>query len=148
MEIDPDDLGVIAEDVALTATPEWAALRRLARDVEDQHLRDLLGSQVRTEALTLEVPESGLLLDWSRQKVTEATMAALFALARRMDVDGKIRRMRAGERINTSERRAVLHTALRAPRSAVDDCDDAASCGVPVVEAVHASCDVRDRLFA
>ena len=44
-------------------------------------------------------------------------MALLFDLARAMDVDGKIARMRRGDRINTSERRAVLHTALRAPRS-------------------------------
>jgi len=149
MELDPDDLAAPGRDgapeVALTATREWAALRAHAPAVEIRHLRDLLDSQVRTERLTLEVP--GLFLDWSRQKVVPETMALLFDLARAMDVDGKIARMRRGDRINTSERRAVLHTALRAPRSEAAKYGPNEG-GVPVSEAILASCDVRDRLFA
>ncbi len=77
-----------------------------------------------------------LLLDWSKCAVDETTMADLHALARAADVAGLRERMFAGERINTTEDRAVLHVALRAPKDAVFRVD-----GENVMPGVHAVLD-------
>ncbi|KAK7240130.1 glucose-6-phosphate isomerase [Aureococcus anophagefferens] len=133
---------------AVTETDEWRKLSRHARKVEKTHLRRLLESEQRVAEMSLDAADVGVFLDWTRQKVDDKTMRLLFKLARRMDVPRKVEQMRRGERINSSERRAVLHTALRAPRGAASQTAPADSALVPVDEAIAASCDVRDRLFA
>ena len=152
LELDPVELG-IAPSFSLTSTEAWLSLEAHADLMKKRHLRTLMADAPRAAALTLEVGD--VLLDYSRQKVTEETMALLRALAEATDVEEKISRMRRGERINTSERRGVLHTALRAPRSAIASARNVKDSAlrsdlglqVPVDEAIAASCDVRDRLF-
>jgi glucose-6-phosphate isomerase len=97
---------------ALTQSREWQALRLHAEAMETVHMRDLFAAEPdRFDRLTLRIP--GMLLDWSKNRITSETVALLLDLARRQDVGGWRDRMFAGEIINTTENRAVLHTALR-----------------------------------
>ncbi len=115
----------------LTATDEWAALERHHAAMADTHLRDLFDEDPdRGERMSLEVGD--LYLDYAKHRVTDHTIALLVSLARRADLPGRIEAMFAGERINTTEDRAVLHTALRAPADAEITVD-----GENVVPAVH-----------
>ena len=142
--------------VAFSETGEYRDLQKHARAMEQEHLRELLEDPQRFKAMSLEAKHCGVFLDWTRQKVSEGTMAKLFELARTMDVPAKIKQMQNGERINTSERRAVLHTALRARRGDAhhDVSENVARYtsmleeAVPIDDAIKASCDVRDRLLA
>jgi glucose-6-phosphate isomerase len=79
---------------------------------------------------------AGLVLDASKNRIDDATLAALFALARAADVDARRDAMFAGDRINVTEQRAVLHVALRAPRDATFAVD-----GKDVMADVHAVLD-------
>ncbi len=94
--------------------PAFAALSAHAKSLAGTHLRDLFAADPgRFEALSLEV--DGLLLDWSKNLLARETMPLLFALARAADVEGWRARMFAGEAINATEKRPVLHVALRNP---------------------------------
>jgi len=96
----------------VTQLPEWQALQKHHSEMASDHLRDLFGDDPgRAEAMTLDA--CGLLLDYSKNRVTAETMRLLLALAERVDLRGAIERMFIGEKINFTERRAVLHTALR-----------------------------------
>src|SRR6185503_17741819 len=96
----------------LTQSPEWQALKRHAEAMESVHMRDLFGKDPeRFDRFSLRL--DGMLLDWSKNRITTDTMRMLFDLARMRDVEGWRDRMFAGEKINTTENRAVLHTALR-----------------------------------
>lgn len=100
----------------VSSLPEWQALQGHKQSIIDNvHLRELLDNHLRNDALIAE--HDGILLDYSRQRVTEETMQMLFALARAVNMEGRIKAMMSGERINTTENRAVLHTALRAKKS-------------------------------
>lgn len=118
---------------------EWKSLQSHKKDVIDNvHLRDLLEDEKRNDKLTAE--HDGIFLDYSRQRVTEETMDMLFSLANSMNLQSRIKQMMSGKLINTTEDRAVLHTALRARRSDVIMLD-----GVNVVEQVHRELDrIRD----
>jgi glucose-6-phosphate isomerase len=97
----------------ITATPEWQALQEHYRGVERAHLRDLFAENpTRGEAMTLEV--DGLYLDYSKNRVTDETLRLLVALAQRAGLRERIDAMFAGEKINVTEDRPVLHVALRA----------------------------------
>ena len=97
---------------ALTQSPAWQALARHHGQIENVHMRDLFAAdESRFEGFSLEVGE--VLLDYSKHRVTKETMDLLFALARDADVFGWRDRMFAGEKINRTEDRAVLHVALR-----------------------------------
>ncbi|MGQ9366965.1 glucose-6-phosphate isomerase [Azospirillum sp. ST 5-10] len=97
---------------ALTESPAWQALLRHRAAMEGVHMRDLFAADPgRFERFSLEA--AGLLFDHSKNRITAETVEALLALARQQDVEGWRDRMFAGERINTTEDRAVLHTALR-----------------------------------
>ncbi len=101
--------------VDITATPEWAALAEHHAAIGDIHLRALFADDPgRAEAMT--TTGADLVLDWSKHRVTRDTLPLLAALARAADLPDRIEAMFAGRHINTSEDRAVLHTALRAPR--------------------------------
>jgi glucose-6-phosphate isomerase len=96
----------------LTQSPEWQALKRHVEAMESVHMRDLFDKDPeRFKQFSLRL--DGMLLDWSKNRITTDTMRMLFDLARMRDVEGWRDRMFAGEKINTTENRAVLHTALR-----------------------------------
>jgi glucose-6-phosphate isomerase len=123
----------------LNQMPEWTALGKHREQLGDTHLRELFAADAeRGSRYTLQVGD--LYLDYSKHLVTDETLALLRELAAATDVAGLRDAMFRGEKINTTEDRAVLHTALRAPRDAVIEVD-----GENVVPAVHA---VLDRMAA
>jgi glucose-6-phosphate isomerase len=96
-----------------TKLPAWQALEQHRRAIEGVHLRRLFEQEpARFERFSLRLGD--ILLDYSKQLVTEETVRLLFALARECDLDGWVKRMFSGERINVTENRAALHVALRA----------------------------------
>ncbi|MFJ9056259.1 glucose-6-phosphate isomerase [Streptomyces sp. NPDC102409] len=119
----------------LNQTPEWAALGKHREEFGDTHLRRLFADAPdRGTAYTLRVGD--LHIDYSKHLVTDETLRLLRDLADATGVAGLRDAMFRGEKINTTEDRAVLHTALRAPRDAVIEVD-----GENVVPAVHAVLD-------
>src|SRR5205809_2732426 len=123
-----------------TPLPErksWQALKRHYDEISGQHLRELFaGDPGRGERLTAEA--AGLYLDYSKNRITDETMRLLVALAEESGVAERRNAMFRGEHINVSEDRAVLHVALRMPRTASLVVD-----GVDVVQQVH---EVLDRM--
>jgi len=114
---------------------EWKALHTHYSDIRDIHMRDLFASDPdRFKNFSLQ--DCGVLLDYSKNRVTDATMQKLFALARKVDVASEVQQMLRGERINVTEDRAVLHTALRLPRSASLELD-----GKEIVSEIHQVAD-------
>ncbi|MFI8164781.1 glucose-6-phosphate isomerase [Streptomyces sp. NPDC085931] len=124
----------------LTQRPEWAALAdHRANALPQPDLRELFAEDPgRAERYVVRVGD--LRIDYSKHLVTDETLALLRELAAATDVFGLRDAMFRGERINSTEDRAVLHTALRAPRDAVVEVD-----GENVVPGVHA---VLDRMAA
>ncbi|MEU2503994.1 glucose-6-phosphate isomerase [Streptomyces sp. NPDC007863] len=121
--------------IRLNRLPEWAALGKHREQLGDTRLRELFAADPeRGTGYTLRVGD--LHLDYSKQLVTDETLALLRELADATDVAGLRDAMFRGEKINTTEDRAVLHTALRAPRGAVIEVD-----GENVVPQVHAVLD-------
>jgi len=123
------------DEVAARTAPVWAALATHRDALGEISLRALFDADpARGERLAAE--GAGLYLDYSKQLVTDETLGLLLDLARAADVEQRRDAMFRGEKINVSERRAVLHTALRAPRDAVIEVD-----GENVVPQVHAVLD-------
>ncbi len=121
--------------VAISETPEWQALLAQYETLRDRHLRDLFAADPqRGETLVAEV--DGLVLDYSKHRLTVETIALLAAVARRAGVEELRDAMFRGDPINITEGRSVLHIALRAPRGAVIEAG-----GVDVVPEVHAVLD-------
>ncbi len=90
----------------------WQKLQDLAQTHRNTHLRDLFArDNERFQKYSLGV--QNILFDYSKNCITDEVMAALFGLAKDMDLTGAIERMYRGDKINTTEDRAVLHTALR-----------------------------------
>ncbi|MFH8618222.1 glucose-6-phosphate isomerase [Streptomyces sp. NPDC017979] len=119
----------------LNQTPEWIALGKHREQLGQTHLRELFAADPeRGSSHVLRVGD--LHIDYSKHLVTDETLALLRELAVATDVAGLRDAMFRGERINVTEDRAVLHTALRAPRSAVVEVD-----GEDVVPRVHAVLD-------
>jgi glucose-6-phosphate isomerase len=99
----------------ISATPEWQALARHHDQIRDVHLRELFDEDPdRGTELTLTVGD--LYIDYSKHRITAETLALLIDLAKAAGLEQKRDAMFAGAHINTSEDRAVLHTALRQPR--------------------------------
>jgi glucose-6-phosphate isomerase len=122
-------------------TPEWRALERHHRELDGVHLSDLFAAdQGRGTRMTGEAGD--LYLDWSKNRVTDETVRLLVALAERAGLRRRIDAMFAGERINVTEDRPVLHVALRAPAGSPILVD-----GHDVVPDVHAVL-ARMRAFA
>ncbi|NJP71246.1 glucose-6-phosphate isomerase [Streptomyces sp. C1-2] len=121
----------------LDRTPEWSALAAHREELAGTHLRELFEADpARGTGYTLQVGD--LYVDYSKQLVTEDTLRLLRELAAATGVFELRDAMFGGARINTTENRAVLHTALRAPRDAVIEVD-----GENVVPKVH---EVLDRM--
>jgi glucose-6-phosphate isomerase len=116
---------------ALTATPSWQALTAHHAQIKDVHLRDLFADNPgRAERFSAE--GAGLFLDYSKNRITDETLRLLLQLAEERGVMKRRNAMFAGEKINTTERRAVLHVALRAPRDTRIEVD-----GADVMPDVH-----------
>ncbi|HYE00153.1 MAG TPA: glucose-6-phosphate isomerase [Alphaproteobacteria bacterium] len=97
---------------ALTRSPAWTALAAHHAEVAGLHMRDLFAADpARFDRFSLTVGD--MLLDYSKNRVTERSLALLMDLARQADVEGWRDRMFGGAAINATEGRAVLHTALR-----------------------------------
>src|SRR5262245_2402667 len=117
--------------VPLTRRPVWSALQEHCRQVRDVHLRTLFADDPsRGERLTLDAV--GLYFDYSKNRITDETVRLLLQLAEESGLRERIDAMFSGQKINTTEDRAVLHVALRAPRDASIMVD-----GENVVPAVH-----------
>jgi len=124
---------------SLTARPQWDALRAHAATLAPRHLRELFAAdRDRGTRLTLEA--AGLYADYSKQRVTDETLHLLLALAEACGVREHTDAMFRGDKLNRTEARAVLHTALRAPATQQIFVD-----GRDVVPDVH---EVLDRMAA
>ena len=128
----------------IAASPEWDALRRHHDEIAGKHLREFFAEDPdRGRELTLTVGD--LYIDYSKHRITRETLSLLVDLAKAAGLEWRRDAMFSGEHINTSEDRAVLHTALRLPRDAKLRVD-----GQDVVADVHqvldAMGDFTDRL--
>jgi glucose-6-phosphate isomerase len=123
----------------LAARPAWKALAAHAEAIKPLQLRQLFhddparGTRFNAEAV-------GLFLDYSKNRITDETLKLLLELAEQSGLKQHIEAMFTGEKINTTENRAVLHVALRAPKSESIKVD-----GEDVVPAVH---EVLDKMSA
>ena len=96
----------------LTESKEWQALAAHWQAIEPLHMRDMFREDPeRAERFSMEA--AGLFLDYSKNRITDESLELLLELARAVDLPGRIGKMFAGERINSTEDRAVLHVALR-----------------------------------
>ena len=121
--------------VSLTQRPAWQALESHYHTIKDVHLRDLFKDDPqRGERMSLQAV--GLYMDYSKHRLNDETLGLLFDLARKSGLEERRSAMFSGEKINLTEKRAVLHTALRAPREAHIIVD-----GHDVVPDVHAVLD-------
>jgi glucose-6-phosphate isomerase len=119
----------------LTRRPAWKALAEHYKKIGNVHLRSLFADDPRRGArLTAEA--AGLYLDYSKNRITDETIRLLVNLARECNLRECIESMFEGRKINVTEGRAVLHIALRAPRSEKIVVD-----GVDIVPQVHAVLD-------
>jgi glucose-6-phosphate isomerase len=120
-----------AVQTPLTSLPAWKALQSHYEKIRTQHLRELFksdpgrGTRLRAEA-------EGIYFDYSKHRITDETLRLLLDLAEQSGLRDRTEAMFTGEKINITEQRAVLHTALRAPKGAVIKVD-----GENVVPAVH-----------
>ena len=121
----------MSENTPINETPQWQAVAAHAKSMQNVTLRDLF-DQDPGRAQDLSVEAAGLFVDFSKNRITTETRDLLVALAEAADVAGHRDAMFSGERINTTEDRAVLHTALRRPRGDTLELD-----GVEVVADVH-----------
>src|ERR1700722_15857718 len=113
----------------------WKALQAHYKKVHELHLRKLFAEDPkRGERMTAEAV--GLFLDYSKNRITDETVKLLVKLAEESGLQSRIDAMFRGEKINTTEKRAVLHVALRAPRETSIVVD-----GENVVPQVHAVLD-------
>jgi glucose-6-phosphate isomerase len=118
-----------------TELPEWKALEAESQTLKSTSLRALFQSDpARGQRLAAE--GAGIFLDYSKNRVTDRTLSLLFSLARASELEARRHAMFRGDKINVTEGRAVLHTALRAPRDADIRVD-----GKNVVPDVHAVLD-------
>jgi glucose-6-phosphate isomerase len=123
----------------LTDSNSWKALQAHYQDVRGLHLRELF-AQDSSRAERFVAAGAGLSLDYSKNRITDETMRLLVEVARERGVEERRDAMLRGEKINTTENRAVLHAALRAPRTASIMVD-----GHDVMPGVH---EVLDRMAA
>ena len=119
----------------LTRRQAWKALQTHYKSIKETHLRTLFAEDpARGERMTVE--GAGLFLDYSKNRITGETLALLLKLAEESGLQQRIDAMFQGEKINITEKRAVLHIALRAPKGQLIVVD-----GEDVVPGVHAVLD-------
>ena len=120
---------------ALHDRPAWAALKKHHQKTKRVHLKQLFAKD-RERGEKLVVEAAGIYFDYSKNRITDETLGLLLQLAQESGLREHIDAMFRGDKINTSEKRAVLHVALRAPRGATIMYD-----GQNVVPDVHAVLD-------
>src|SRR4029077_8926349 len=131
----PEPVVTYRSSPPVSGRPAWKALAAHHEQVRALHLRRLFADDpARGERLTAEA--AGVFLDYSKNRITDETLALLLQLAEQSGLRERIDAMFRGDKINVSERRAVLHVALRAPRGATIVVD-----GENVVPQVHAVLD-------
>jgi glucose-6-phosphate isomerase len=124
-----------AAEPGLRQTPAWSQLQANYEELKGRHLRDLFAADPqRGERLVADA--AGLFLDFSKNRVSDETVMLLGELARERGVEERREAMFRGDHINVSEDRAVLHVALRMPKSRSLLVD-----GVDVVKEVHCTLD-------
>jgi glucose-6-phosphate isomerase len=131
------DNAIPARDAStgLSQRPQWQALQQHARQAASLRLREMFAvDPTRGERLAAE--GAGLYLDYSKQRVTDETLALLFDLADACGLQAHIAAMFRGEHVNTTEQRPALHVTLRAPAGERIEID-----GIDVVSEVHAVLD-------
>jgi|TARA_R110000851_G_scaffold22036_4_gene65511 glucose-6-phosphate isomerase len=131
---------------ATNATPDtlpaWQTLKHHAETLQHVHLKTLFGSEAsRWESFTRQV--AGLTLDLSKQRWDDDTLEHLFTLASEAGVPSAIESLLSGKRVNVSENRPALHTALRLPADATLEVE-----GEDIVAAVHESLAQMERLVS
>jgi glucose-6-phosphate isomerase len=99
----------------ISSSNEWKSLEAAASRIKHAHLRDLLSDTTRNESLFKKIG-SEVTLDLSRCKIDSDVIKSFVSLFRKIDLNAKIGAMFAGKKINKTENRAVLHTALRRPK--------------------------------
>ncbi len=122
---------------ALNSRESWKALERHFTAIQRRHLRELF-AETPDRGETMVTAACGVTLDYSKHRATPETIRLLVALARECGLRDRIDAMFSGAKINSTENRAVLHVALRAPRQATILVD-----GQDVVAGVH---EVLDRM--
>jgi glucose-6-phosphate isomerase len=128
-----------AEITPLKQLPAWQALEAHAASLAPVHLRQLFADDPsRGDRFNAEA--DGIYLDYSKHRITDETLKLFWQLAEESGVAARREAMFTGEKINLTEKRAVLHTALRAPKDAVIEVD-----GKNVVPEVH---EVLDKMAA
>src|SRR5882757_8267420 len=121
--------------IALSERPAWKALEAHYQQIQGEQLKKLFADDAaRGERFTVET--GGVLLDYSKNRITDETLKLLIQLAEESGLRVRIDAMFSGEKINITENRAVLHVALRAPKSESIFVD-----GEDVVPGVHAVLD-------
>jgi glucose-6-phosphate isomerase len=132
----PSVTGAKGEGIApLTERAAWKSLQAHYEKIHEMHLRKLFADDPkRAEQMTVEA--AGLVLDYSKNRITGETVKLLVELAEESGLRPRIDAMFRGEKINTTEKRAVLHVALRAPKGTSIFVD-----GEDVVPLVHAVLD-------
>src|ERR1700676_1726793 len=131
--------GSPGRQTSLTALPAWQALAAHVAQVRDVSLRSLFAGDP-SRGVRFAAEAAGLYLDYSKNRITDETVHLLAGLAEACRLRERIEAMFRGDRINTTEGRAVLHVALRAPRD-----ESIIVAGGNVVPRVHA---VLDRMAA
>jgi glucose-6-phosphate isomerase len=128
--------------MSISQTEQWQALARHADAMRNVHLRELFAADdKRGESYTLEAVD--LFVDYSKQRIDDETLRLLLALAETAGLRERIDAMFSGQKINTTENRAVLHVALRAPRDEQIFVATDGAAGTDVVPEVH---EVLDRM--
>src|ERR1700761_284420 len=123
----------------LTKRAAWKELQAHYKQIHTRHLRELFAQDPgRGERMTVEA--AGLFLDYSKNRITDDTLQLLLKLAEESGLKQRIEAMFIGEKINVTEKRAVLHVALRAPKDEAIYVDDE-----NVVPHVH---EVLDKMTA
>src|SRR6187431_490818 len=115
--------------------PAWKSLSAHYQQIKDRHIRLLFADDSsRGQRFTLDA--LGIYFDYSKNRISDETLRLLMQLAEQSNLKNRIAAMFAGERINTTEDRSVLHIALRAPRNSTIKVN-----GENVVPQVHAVLD-------
>ncbi|MGH8281941.1 MAG: glucose-6-phosphate isomerase, partial [Gammaproteobacteria bacterium] len=127
------------QKTSLTDHPTWKALEAHYQTLRSRHMRQLFAEDSkRGERFAVEA--AGIYLDYSKNRITDETLRLLLALADECGLRERIEAMFRSDKINVTEKRAVLHVALRAPRTERIMVD-----GMDVVPEVH---KVLDRMAA
>jgi glucose-6-phosphate isomerase len=125
----------MTKSIPLSERPAWKALQAHSQQMQGKNLKQLFADDpARGERFTIET--GGIYLDYSKNRITDETLKLLIQLAEESGLRARIDAMFRGEKINITENRAVLHVALRAPKSESIVVD-----GEDVVPAVHAVLD-------